>query len=67
MIHIGNHALYFGMFILLAFDTNVLYDDNGINNLCTTISNELDKLHAWFTVNKVSLNISKINYTIWKT
>ena len=25
------------------------------------MSNELDKLHAWFTLNKLSLNISKTN------
>ena len=25
------------------------------------MSNELDKLHAWFTVNKLSLHISKTN------
>ena len=29
------------------------------------MSNELDKLHAWFTVNKLSLNISKTNYILF--
>ena len=28
-------------------------------------NNELDKLHAWFTVNKLSLNISKTNYIVF--
>ena len=62
-IHIGTKALYLYIndicnvseivnFILFADDTNVFYSDHDINNLCTTMSNELDKLHAWFTVNK---------------
>ena len=29
------------------------------------MSNELDKLHAWFTENKLSLNISKTNYILF--
>ena len=29
------------------------------------MGNELDKLHAWFTVNKLSLNISKTNYILF--
>ena len=29
------------------------------------MSNELDKLHAWFTVNKLPLNISKTNYILF--
>ena len=52
-------------FILLADDTNVFYSDHDINNLCTTMSNELDKLHVWFTVNRLSLNISKTNYILF--
>ena len=51
--------------ILFADDTNIFYSDHDINNLCTTMSNELDKLHAWFTVNKLSLNISKTNYILF--
>ena len=53
------------MFILFADDTNVFYSDHDINNVCTTMSNELDKLYAWFTVNKLSLNISKTNYILF--
>ena len=52
-------------FILFADDTNVFYSDHDINNLCTTMSNELDKLHVWFTVNRLSLNISKTNYILF--
>ena len=29
------------------------------------MSNELDNLHEWFTVNTLSLNISKANYKIF--
>ena len=29
------------------------------------MSNELDKLHVWFTVNRLSLNISKTNYILF--
>ena len=28
-------------------------------------NNELDKLHAWFTINKLPLNISKTNYILF--
>ena len=52
-------------FILFADDTNVFYSYHDINNLCTTMSNELAKLHAWFTVNKLSLTISKTNYILF--
>ena len=52
-------------FILFADDTNVFYSDHDINNLCTTMSNELDKLPVWFTVNRLPLNISKTNYIIF--
>ena len=75
-IHIGTKALYLYIndicnvseivkFILFAEDTNVFYSDHDINNSCTTMSNELDKLHAWITVNKLSLNISKTNHTLF--
>ena len=52
-------------FVLFADDTNVFYSDHDINNLCTTKSNELNKLYDWFTVNKLSLNTSKTNYILF--
>ena len=63
LVCIAGYCPHFSFkFILFADDTNVFYSDHDINNLCATMSNELDKLHAWFTVNKLSLNISKTNY-----
>ena len=35
-----------------------------IKALCNTMSNELDKLHAWFSLNKLSLNIPTIWYLV---
>ena len=36
-----------------------------MNVLCKQISEELDKLNAWFNVNKLSLNVAKTNYMVF--
>ena len=51
-------------FILFADDTNIFCSGHDIKELCNTMSNELDKLHTWFSLNKLSLNISKPNIGI---
>ena len=52
-------------FILFADDTNVFYSGVDIQTLCECISRELNKLHVWLSVNKLSLNVDKTNYILF--
>ena len=52
-------------FILFADDTNVFYCNNDINELIRQTNTEFDKLNVLFSVNRLSLNIAKTNYTIF--
>ena len=52
-------------FILFADDTNVFYSGVDIQTLCECISRELNKLHIWLSVNKLSLNVDKTNYILF--
>ena len=51
--------------ILLADDTNLFCSGKDIKELCSVVSIELDKLCKWFQVNKLSLNTSKTNFTVF--
>ena len=57
-------CIYFVKF-LFADDTNVFYSGKDIDELCSLVSIELDKLCIWFQVNKLSLNTSKTNFRIF--
>ena len=48
-------------FILFADDTNMFYSNSDIADLARLTNIELEKLHVWFAVNRLSLNISKTN------
>ena len=52
-------------FILFADDTNVFFSGVDIQTLCECISRELNKLHVWLSVNKLSLNVDKTNYILF--
>ena len=49
-------------FILYGDGTNVFYKHENIDMVCKVVSVELDKLSAWFAINKLALNISKTNF-----
>ena len=49
-------------FILFADDTNIFCSGKDETQLSKTINTELRKLHIWFSVNRLSLNIAKTNY-----
>ena len=51
--------------IVFADDTNFFYSGDNLSQVCETVSTELDKLHSWFQVNKLYLNISKTNFMIF--
>ena len=45
--------------------TNLFYSGKDIDELCSVVSIEVDKLCIWFQVNKLSLNTSKTNFMIF--
>ena len=52
-------------YILFADDTNLLCCDRDLNELVRMINGGLEQLQTWFSVNRLSLNISKTNYMIF--
>ena len=54
-------------FILLAYDTTILYLQKDINSKIELINKELDEVTNWFKANKLSVNASKTNFTIMGT
>ncbi len=50
--------------VLFADDTNVLIAGNNLQELTTTVNIELDKLSAWLSLNKLSINVQK-THIIW--
>ena len=53
-------------FYLFADDTNILYADKGIKSLETLVNCELYKVCNWLTANRLTLNIKKSNYVIFR-
>jgi len=53
--------------ILFADDTNLFYSGTDIDEMCTIVSGELDKLKIWFFVNKLSLNVKKTNFMLFSS
>ena len=51
--------------IEFADDTNLFYSEDNLSQVCESVSTELGKLHSWFQVNKLSLNIGKTNFMIF--
>ena len=52
-------------FILFADDTNIFYSHSCLTHLVEVLCTELNKLHTWFNVNKLSLNIDETNYILF--
>ena len=46
--------------IMFAGDTNLFYSHSDIRTLFSTVNMELEKISAWFKVNKLSLNMKKV-------
>ena len=51
--------------IMFADDTNLFYSSPSINVLYNTVNRELHKVHEWFQVNKLSLNLKKTKYSLF--
>ena len=53
-------------FFLFADDTNAVYADKNLKSLESTVNQELCKLFDWLTANKLTLNIKKTNFVIFR-
>lgn len=49
-------------FFLFADDTSLRYSSSSIEDLETTLNNELNNINEWLLSNKLSLNVSKSNF-----
>ena len=54
-------------FILFADDTNIFFSHKDPTFLMKLVNTELQKLSCWFQANKLSINVKKSNYIIFKT
>ena len=53
-------------FISFADDTNVDFSHKNLNSLIQTVNSELIKLTSWFQVNRLSIDIKKTKYVLFK-
>ena len=54
-------------FYLFADDTNIYYEAESLDQLQSVVNKELKKVKMWLDVNKLSLNIDKTNFIIFKS
>ena len=52
--------------VLFADDTNIFCSERNLTDLQLTLNRELGKLFVWFSVNKLSINLSKTNYILFR-
>ena len=53
-------------FFLFPDDTNLLYADKNLRELEIKVNTELSKIYDWLVANKLSLNIKKSNFVIFR-
>ena len=53
-------------FILFADDTNIICSNDDPDTLETVLNKDLHIISNWFKLNKLSLNVAKTNYMIFK-
>ena len=54
-------------FVLFADDSNIFFTHNSYEKLFTELNSELIKISEWFKVNKLSLNLTKTNYILFRS
>ena len=52
--------------ILFADDTNLFFSHNNLPFLIDQVNGELDKLTVWLSANKLSINLKKTNFMIFR-
>ena len=60
------HSLTYCKAIMFADDTTVYLSGENITELFSNMNHDLTQLNDWFRANKLSLNVSKTNYVIFK-
>ena len=50
---------------MFADDTNLFISDSNVENIFGTMNEEWRKVATWFKFNKLSLNISKTEYSLF--
>ena len=60
------HRRYYNKLILFADDTNVFLSHKDPDCLVNQLNTELNKLSIWFKVNKLSLNLKKTKFMVFK-
>ena len=53
--------------ILFADDTNLFFNHKNLDTLQMTMNNELTNIASWLSANKLSLNIKKTHFIIFKS
>ena len=51
--------------IMLADDTDFIFEHSNINTLFKTVNDELIKINKWFSANKLSLNVGKNKFSLF--
>ena len=59
-------VIFHRYFILFTDDANLFHCDITLNELIRRTNTELDKLHVWFAVNTLSINVTKTNYMMFE-
>ena len=54
-------------FILFADDTNIFLSHKSAESLYEIMNNELNKVAIWFTANRLTLNVDKSNFILFKS
>jgi len=54
-------------FILFADDTNIFYSHTSWQTLKETINTELGNVNDWFSANRLTLNLDKTNFIVFKS
>ena len=60
------HVSKLAEIIMFADDTNIFFSGTNLDSLINQVNDELEKLSNWFKVNKLSLNVKKTNYMIFR-
>jgi len=61
------HAVSNAKSVLFADDTNLLFEHENLNQLQQIVNSELEDISKWFILNKLSLNIEKTKFIIFRT
>lgn len=61
------HASKIAEIIMFADDTTVFFENDDMCALTSCVNNELMKISYWFRLNKLTLNVKKTNFILFRT